>query len=294
MKQVCLEAYAKINLTLDISGRREDGYHLLNSVMQSVSLADTLTLIQKPKGITITVDHTDLPTDDRNICYRAASAFQAYTQIQGGVEIIINKQIPLAAGLGGGSADAAAVLHGLNILFDAKLDLRQLQAIGLTLGADVPFCLQGGTCLVEGIGEKVTPLTPFPQSALVLVKPDANVSTAEVYGQLDLKSHGGKSTQKLIKLLGERQDTLQLAAVLENALESVTKTFVPEVNIWQERLMGHGAQGALMSGSGPTVFGLFATKDQAHSFLNTFQGQAQIYVVEPKNVGVREMNGGDQ
>ena len=294
MDQIHLEAYAKINLTLDIVGRREDGYHLLSSVMQSVSLADTLILTKQPRGITITSDNLDLPTDERNICWSAAQAFYDFTQLTGGVEIVIKKRIPLAAGIGGGSADAAAVLQGLNRLYGANLKLEQLQELGLTVGADVPFCLQGGTCLVEGIGEKVSKLPAFPKATLVLVKPKCSVFTAQVFRELKPKFYGRKSTQVLTELLEKQQELPKLATVLENTLESVTKDLVPEVDFWKRRLLDHGALGALMSGSGPTVFGVFPQEAQAQQFLAKFQDQAQVFVVETKATGVWEMNGGDR
>ncbi|NMB02869.1 MAG: 4-(cytidine 5'-diphospho)-2-C-methyl-D-erythritol kinase [Firmicutes bacterium] len=294
MDQICLKAYGKINLTLDVVGRRDDGYHLLSSVMQSISLGDTITLTKSPQSITINTDHPELPTDERNICWRAVNAFQTFTNLASGVEIELKKQIPMAAGLGGGSADAAAVLQGLNKLYETQLDLKQLQQIGLSVGADVPFCLQGGTCLVEGIGDVVTSLPAFPQASFVLVKPDTGVSTAQVYKGLDQRFHGVRSTQTFVKLLVEDKGPEVLGTVCENALESVTRTLVPEVNVWKKRLLAHGALGALMSGSGPTVFGLFAQEDLAQSFRNTFQDQAQIFVVKPINIGVCEMNGGDR
>lgn len=294
MDQVVLKAYGKINLTLDIVGRRPDGYHLLSSVMQSVSVADTITVIKKPRGISIKTDHPQVPTDEGNICWRAVTAFQNATGLTGGVQIELIKRIPVAAGLGGGSADAAAILHGLNKLYGADLDLAQLQAIGLSVGADVPFCLQGGTCLVEGIGERVESLKAFPQATFVLVKPDASVSTAEVYKNLQPQYYGGKSTQELIRLLAESKDACELAPVFANALESVTMTLVPDVQVWKARLVDHGAHGALMSGSGPTVFGLFSNSEKATSFQELYANQAQVHVVEPNNVGVWEMNGGDR
>ena len=295
MEQITLRAYAKVNLTLDVVGRREDGYHLLESVMQSISLADTLTLRKKPGGISLRCDHPLLPIDQDNICWRAAAAFGDHARIPGGVsvEITLVKAIPLAAGLGGGSADAAAVLYGLNRLYDAGLNLGQLQKIGLTIGADVPFCLQGGTCLVEGIGDRVMAVPAFPQAVLVLVKPEAGVSTAETYGRLDPRTHGGTSTARLVSFLNENRPIPTLAEVLENALESATIPFVPEVGLWKERLLRAGAHGAMMSGSGPTVFGLFTDVEAAKSCRDRYREEAEVSMVGLMNKGLSILNGGD-
>ena len=295
MDKITVKAYGKVNLTLDVQGRRADGYHLLSSVMQSISLADTITLQKAPQGITIQSDHPLVPNDQDNICWRAAQAFLSQSGIATGVKIELMKAIPVAAGLGGGSADAAAVLYGLNQLYGTDLSLGKLQTIGLTIGADVPFCLQGGTCLVEGIGEVVTPVEPFPQTNIVLVKPEASVSTAEIYKKLDSSSHGGTSTRRLLAFLQGDQSVF-LDSVLENALESVTETLVPAVTLWKSRLREHGAVASLMSGSGPTVFGLFESSQQAQEFHGRFKEEAGVFVVtlSDKGVCVSESNGGDQ
>ncbi|WP_461365875.1 4-(cytidine 5'-diphospho)-2-C-methyl-D-erythritol kinase, partial [Candidatus Darwinibacter acetoxidans] len=229
MDRISLRAYAKVNFTLDVVGRRSDGYHLLTSIMQSVSLADTVTLKRRPQGIVILSGHLGLPLDESNTCWRAFTAFKRFTKLEGGVEVSIAKQIPMAAGLGGASADAAAVLHGLNRLYGAGLSLSQLQEIGLSVGADVPFCLQGGTCLVQGIGEAVTPLVDFPRASLVLVKPGVDVFTAEVYKKLKASAHGSSFSAKLQQLLSQGRDVSELAGALGNALETVTEDLVPEV-----------------------------------------------------------------
>ncbi|NLL43550.1 MAG: 4-(cytidine 5'-diphospho)-2-C-methyl-D-erythritol kinase [Firmicutes bacterium] len=289
MEQITLQAYAKVNLTLDIQGRRKDGYHLLRSVMQSISLADTITLQKKGRGqgISLHSDHPSVPDDEHNICWRAAQAFEQHTQLSGGVAVSISlaKKIPVAAGLGGGSADAAAVLYGLNKLYGTGLELAKLQQIGLTIGADVPFCLQGGTCLVEGIGEAIRPVGPFPSVTMVLVKPKAGVSTAQIYRGLDPATYGGDSTDRLLEFMTNRTDT-PLASILENALESVTSVLVPEVGIWKGRLLEHGALVSLMSGSGPTVFGLFSEELPAQRFLERFQHEVQVFGVTLMDRGV--------
>jgi 4-diphosphocytidyl-2-C-methyl-D-erythritol kinase len=182
----------------------------------------------------------------------------------------------------------------LNRLYAAGLDLGQLQEIGLTIGADVPFCLQGGTCLVQGIGEKVTTVPTFPQAALVLVKPQAAVSTAEAYGRLGEEAHGGRSTQSLVKLLNENHPIPSLAEVLENALESATIPIVPAVGVWKERLISFGAHGAMMSGSGPAVFGLFSHVQRAKGFRDRYGDVAEVFVAALMNNGLSVLSEGDR
>ncbi|NLL48492.1 MAG: 4-(cytidine 5'-diphospho)-2-C-methyl-D-erythritol kinase [Firmicutes bacterium] len=296
--KITVKANGKVNLTLDIQGRRADGYHLLRSVMQSISLTDTVTLVRKPQGqgISLRCDLPYLPQDEGNLCWRAAKAFQDKLGLKDlAVDIDLRKEIPVGSGLGGGSTDAAAVLYGLNILYRGGLSLAELQTIGETIGADVPFCLQGGTCLVEGIGEQVTPIRPFPNFTMALVRPDVPVSTAEVYRRLDKASYGGNSTWRLLDYLSDQTDE-SLDQILANALESVTLDLVPEVRLWQERLLEWGAMASRMSGSGPTVFGLFAQEQEAMDFQARFQREAQVFIVHlpEQGVYVPEANGGDQ
>lgn len=295
MDDISLQTYAKVNLTLDIMGRRKDGYHLLESVMQSVSLSDLVIVRKQPAEITISTDVPHLPTDQRNICWQAADAFFKQAAIAaGGAEIEIKKRIPIAAGLGGGSSNAAAVLIGLNKLFNTDFNLQKLQEIGLSVGADVPFCLQGGTALVQGIGETVTPLAPLAAAGMVLVKPEGGVSTAQVYKALDPNSHGSSFTRQLLPLLRTNSSPEALGAVMGNALETAGMRLVPEAAIWKRRLLDGGAAAAVMSGSGPTVFGLFADRKLAERFSECWKDHGKIYVVKPVQYGVRRMNGGDQ
>lgn len=293
MDQVSLRANAKINLTLDVVGRRNDGYHLLESVMQSVSLADQIDLRLQGRGITIETEHPAVPTDEGNICWQAAHIFRRYIRMGKGVHIKLTKKIPLNAGLGGGSTDAAAVFHGLNALFKAKLSLRELQALGLEVGADVPFCLQGGTALVQGVGERVTAINPFPRVSLVLVKPKKGASTAAVYQGLSPSAFGGRATLDLVSRLQAQESLAELGQVLGNTLETVTIGLVPEISTWKERLINAGAINALMTGSGTTVFGLFASDETAVQFKRQWADQAEVYVVQPETSGVKLMNGGN-
>lgn len=294
MNQISLRAYAKINLTLDVVGRRDDGYHLLESVMQSISLSDVLTLRRQKEAIEIISSDPGLPVDSRNICWQAVVAFQKFTGIDHGVQVNIEKNIPVSAGLGGGSADAAGVLYGLNRLFGTKMELKQLQQIGAKIGADVPFCLQGGTVLVEGIGEKTTSLLDFPEVFFVIINPNAEISTAEVYGGLSHVAHGGSSTRSFVEMLKSKESALNLSLGLANALESVTMELVPEIATWKNRLLEHGALGALMSGSGPTVFGIFTSEEKVATFKQNWP-KANIFSAKSKSRGVEQvLNGGVQ
>lgn len=292
MDQIRLRAYGKINLTLDVVGRRNDGYHLLESVMQSISLADELTL-QVQEDFTLWSDQPNIPVDSRNTCYRAVQVFQDYTGIKVGVQIKLNKRIPAQAGLGGGSADAAAVLYGLNQLYRTNLSATELQALGLKIGADVPFCLTGGTAFVQGIGEGVHRINPFPPVSIVLVKPSQGISTQVVYENLSKSAYGGTSTRQLVEKLQAGAPVHTLCSDLANALESVTLNLVPEIEIWKERLIRARALTALMSGSGTTVFGIFLDQKLASEFQACWAKEGEILVVDPMPQGVEQLNGGD-
>lgn len=251
-----LLACAKLNLYLDITGRRNDGYHLLETVMQSVSFADVVTVAVCPGGgITLTCSREDIPTDRRNTAYRAAELFMQYSGMTGRVLLDIEKHIPSGAGMGGGSADAAAVLRGLNNIFGEPLSEEQLLDIAVQVGADVPFCLVGGTKLCRGIGEKMTDL-PAAKGIFVVVKPDFSCPTGEAYRKYDsspVAPHGG----------------------LERFRAALPDNYAPEMyNVFQElyaderiesicrRFMELGARGAMLTGSGSAVFGVF---DDAHT-----------------------------
>lgn len=292
MDQICLKAYAKINLTLDVTARRADGYHLLQSVMQSIALCDGVHLRKRARGIKLTVDHPGVPADARNTAWRAAELFLECLDIQAGVEIALEKQIPAAAGLGGGSADAAAVLVGLDQLFGTGLPWADLESMALRIGADVPFCLRGGTQLAEGVGEELTPLPPVPDAFLVLVKPQGEVATGRVYQLLEAVNFGTQYSAAFIEQLTGGADWDSLAGMLGNVLETVTLQLVPDVELWKNRLREGGALGSVMSGSGPTVVGVFTTAEQARQFQDRWQGHADIMLTHPVGRGIGESNGG--
>lgn len=267
MQQITLYANAKINLALDVLNRRPDGYHTVRMIMQSLALCDTLTLRKTEQpGIVLTAQnpqhYPDVTWDEHNLIYKAARLFMDTYPVEGGVQITIDKQIPVAAGLAGGSSDAAATLKGLVQLFEQNLSTEDLQKLGVKLGADVPYCIQLGTALSEGIGEILTPLKPAPALYCTLVKPAAAISTKYVYEHLDLAAAQHPDIDTALHAI-ETADIIKLCANLDNILEPVAQTLCPEVAAIEEKLKKLGALGACMSGSGPTVFGLFADGNAA-------------------------------
>lgn len=257
-------AYAKINIGLDVLRRRADGYHEVKMIMQTVDIYDELVLERrKEPGIELRMDNSELPSGGDNLICRAADLLFREKEITGGVNISLTKRIPIAAGMAGGSADAAAALRGLNELFDMGYSLKELQALGVGLGADIPYCLAGGTMLSEGIGEILTPLPAPPAAHLVIAKPDINVSTAFVYGNLHadrLAWH--PDIDGMIAAL-QKGDLDGITGRLGNVLETVTVKAHPVIEQIKELLRKQGAENALMSGSGPTVFGIFKEKETA-------------------------------
>lgn len=252
-----IKAYAKINIALDVVGKREDGYHLLRMIMQSIDLYDTIIIDKIDSGIKLKCNKHYVPTDERNLAYKAARLFMETYSIKEGVEIDLVKNIPVSAGLAGGSTNAAGVLKLMNIMFNINASEEELKALGLKLGADVPYCISGGTALCEGIGEKITQLKPFKDKILVLIKPPFGVSTKEVYKEFDLsKAIFHPKIEELIKAMGN-DDIYFVADNMKNLLENVTlKKHRVIMNI-KEEVKSNGSIGTMMSGSGPTVFAFF-------------------------------------
>lgn len=258
-----LKAYAKINLSLDIVGKREDGYHLLEMIMQAVELHDEVILTEKKAGISLSCDKSYVPVDERNIAYKAAKLIMEETGLKSGIHIHINKNIPVAAGLAGGSTDAAAVLKGMNAMFSLGLSYEELKVLGLKLGADVPYCIEGGTALCEGVGERITKLESFSGYVVVLVKPPFGVSTKEVYGAFNLeKIKRHVETKKLIDSLA-KSDLNGVHYYSRNLLENVVIQSYPVIKSIKQRVVKTGARVTLMSGSGPTVYGIYENKETA-------------------------------
>ena len=283
MKELKLKAKAKINLGLDVVRKREDGYHEVRMIMQMINLYDKITLRKKTEpGITVTANLSYLPVNEDNLVYRAAKLLMDEFQVDGGLEIELQKYIPVAAGMAGGSTDAAAVMVGVNRIFQLGLNKKQLMERGVKIGADVPFCIMRGTALAEGIGEELTPLPAMPHCSLVIAKPKIHVSTKFVYGNLkvgELTEHPDIDGQ--VQALREN-NLEQLVTRMGNVLETVTIPAYPVIDEIKHTMMKYGAMGAMMSGSGPTVFGIFEKEDKAQEvcrLLKKEKAAKQVYLV---------------
>lgn len=255
-RAIC-RSYAKINLTLDVLGKMENGYHELESVMQTVNLFDLVIVDKAAKGIQISTNLKYLPNNEKNIAYQAARLFFEHTGIRGGARILIRKNIPVSAGLAGGSGNAAAVLAALNQLYCAPIKQKELLRISAKLGADVPFCMMCGTQLTTGIGDVLQSIRPFPKKIVLLVKPPINIPTADIYRKLDsaeIPPHP-KTADFLAAL--DQGNMEKLYASMFNVMEAVTEQEHPVIAGIKEKLRRNGARIAMMSGSGSTVFGLF-------------------------------------
>ena len=265
MKEISVKALAKINLGLDVVRRREDGYHEVKMVMQTIHLFDRLEMKKTAGGITMTTNLSFLPTNENNLVYKAAKLLMDEFQVQDGLLIRLRKFIPVAAGMAGGSSDAAAVLFGVNKMFRLGLTTEELMQRGVKIGADVPYCILRGTALSEGIGEVLTSLPPVPQCQVLVAKPGINVSTKFVYENLhanDLRPEQHPDIDGMIRAI-KAQDLQEIADKLGNVLETVTVKEYPVIQEIKDKMVEFGAIGSLMSGSGPTVFGLFTNPKAA-------------------------------
>lgn len=285
MKQIKLKAYAKINLGLDVLRKREDGYHEVRMIMQTIRLFDRLTMTKIRKNkIYLETNLCFLPTDEKNLVYRAVKMMKEEFDIQEGVRIELDKKIPVCAGMAGGSTDAAAALVGMNRLFQLKLSEKQLMEYGVRLGADVPYCIMRGTALSEGIGEKLSRVSPMPDCHILIAKPNINVSTKYVYENLNLPALKTHPDIDLLLEAIEKKDLYTLASNLGNVLETVTIDRYPVIEQIKRSMMAKGAIGALMSGSGPTVFGIFDSEKKmrdAYREVRKIQPVRQVYMTEP-------------
>ncbi len=284
---ITLKALAKINLGLDVLGKRENGYHDVRMVMQTIYLYDNVTLDKtQEEGISVITNLYYLPTDNNNIAYKAAKLLMDEFHIEGGVRITLEKHIPVAAGMAGGSSNAAAVLVGMNKLFGLGLTQAELMERGVTLGADVPYCVMRGTVLAEGIGEILTPLSPLPKCYVLIAKPGISVSTKTVYEKLDsqaIEEH--PDIDGLLEGL-ERQDLKKVASSMGNVLERVTIEQYPVIEDIKNVMKEAGALNAMMSGSGPTVFGIFDDRNTAKKAQNQLREMniaKQVYLANVHN-----------
>ena len=283
MREIKLKARAKINLGLDVIRKREDGYHEVRMIMQMINLYDRITLRRSTEpGIRVTTNLPYLPVNEDNLVYRAAKLLMEEFKVTEGAEIGFQKYIPVAAGMAGGSSDAAAVMVGVNRIFHLGLKKKQLMERGVKIGADVPFCIMRGTALAEGIGEVLTPLPAMPHCSLVIAKPKIHVSTKFVYGNLkasELKEHPDIDGQVQALREGSLE---QLVAKMGNVLETVTVPAYPVIDEIKRTMLKNDAMGAMMSGSGPTVFGIFEREERAQEVCRLLKKEGaakQVYLV---------------
>lgn len=287
MDSIRLKARAKINLGLDVLGKREDDYHEVRMVMQTIGIYDRLILTKIPEEeIRITSNLAFLPVNENNLIYKAIKLLKDEYHFPGGVSVDLNKFIPVAAGMAGGSTDAASTMFGVNRLFGLNLSMGKMMELGVRLGADVPYCVMRGTALAEGIGEKLTRITPVPHMWILIAKPQINVSTRLVYEQLDM---GGiqkhPDIDGIIRAI-EAQDVVRIAQSMGNVLENVTVPLYPVIETIKQDMLSHGAINAMMSGSGPTVFGIFPDEQTTlacQAFLKEKGDARQVYITENFN-----------
>lgn len=286
---VTLKALAKINLGLDVLGRRDNGYHDVRMVMQTIYLYDHVTMKKtESEGIQLETNLFFLPVDETNIAYKAAKLLMDEFQIKEGVHITLEKHIPVSAGMAGGSSNAAAVLVGMNRLFSLGLSRKELMERGVRLGADVPYCIMRGTALAEGIGEELSPLPPLPKCHVLIAKPGISVSTKVVYEKLDSKPIEDHPDIDCIIEGLEKQDLVQVANSMGNVLERVTIDDYPVIEEIKNVMKDAGALSAMMSGSGPTVFGLFddrQTAKKAYDMIRKSGLAKQVYLTKVHNTG---------
>ncbi|WP_053954787.1 4-(cytidine 5'-diphospho)-2-C-methyl-D-erythritol kinase [Inediibacterium massiliense] len=283
MEKLEIKGRAKINLSLDVLKRREDGYHEVKMIMQQIDLYDEISLKIIKNGIILNSNCEYIPNHEGNIAYKAAQLMIHHFGIKQGIEIYIHKNIPVAAGLAGGSTDAAAVMIGMNELFNLKATKKELMDLGVNLGADVPFCILGGAALAEGIGEKLTSIQGF-QEWIVLCKPNISVSTASVYGNLNVEQIiDHPKTEVMIEAL-KNKDIKILSENLCNVLEPVTESMHPIIKDIKKKMLEYQALGSIMSGSGPTVFGIYKDYNKAKSaYENLSKIYNQVYIVKTYN-----------
>lgn len=282
-----LKALAKINLGLDVVRKREDGYHEVRMIMQTINVYDRLTFtVEDMPGIRIQTNEASVPSDESNLVYKAAFLLMDEFEIKKGLSIYLEKNIPVAAGMAGGSSDAAAAMKAVNELFALGLSEQELKERGVKIGADVPYCIMGGTALAEGIGEVLSPLAPMPDCHILIAKPPVGVSTAFVYGNLranELEHH--PDIDGMIQSLKDGSID-SLCAQMENVLETVTVPAYPVISDIKMLMLECGAKGAMMSGSGPTVFGIFTDKKCAETAMERVKESglaSQIYLTMPMN-----------
>lgn len=291
-----LQAFAKINLGLDVLGKREDGYHEVRMIMQTIRMYDQLDMRKSVEpGIHLTTNKKYIPVDENNLVWRAAKLMMDTCGIMEGVSIHLHKVIPVAAGMAGGSSDAAATLVGMNRLFHCGLSKEKLMELGVQIGADVPYCVLRGTALAEGIGEKLTVLPPMPDCWILIGKPGISVSTKYVYTTLDLNTDTVHPDIDGMKKALEDRNLYGITEQMGNVLQDVTIPAYPEVERIKEQMKTLGAVNAMMSGSGPTVFGIFDNEEKAQKACQKLRESGscqQVFLTVPfNNYGGKTIDG---
>lgn len=277
--QITGKAYGKINLTLDVTGKREDGYHLVRMIMQTVNIYDTVIIERIPQNeIQLSTDSGSIPSGPSNLVWRAADVMQREYGLEGGLHIHLDKRIPIAAGMAGGSADAAAVFRLLRDLYELEVSDERLRELALPLGADIPYCIAGGTQLSEGIGEILTVLPAPPACTLLVCKPDLDVSTAWVYREYDSipeEEIRHPDVDGMVKAIREG-DLRAMCSLFGNVLEQKTGTVYPVIGHLEQFFLEHGALGSIMTGSGPTVFAVYEEEETAKKAWEKLQAEPEF------------------
>lgn len=286
--QLTQKAYAKINLVLDVLAKRGDGYHEVSMIMQALSLFDTVGFHKRKTGISLQCNDPGLPCDSRNLAFRAAELLQQECGVDQGVHIELFKRIPMSAGLAGGSSDAAAVLRGLNQLWQLKLSNLELEQLAARLGSDVPFCLWGGTVQATGRGEILQPLPDYAGLGVVLAHPPIQVSTAWVYGQFRQNQKADTLHCAAMRQALEQRDFPAVESKLFNALESVTEPAYPRISVIKQAMTEAGACGVLMSGSGPTVFALTPDRLSAEQLAERLSLEPDVTILTGETIAREE------
>lgn len=272
-----IKCFAKINLGLDVLGKREDGYHDIKTVMQSIDLFDTMEIRRTYGGVVIESNRDDLPRNEDNLVYKVWNLMKEKYSLDGGVYFYIDKNIPMGGGLAGGSSNAAGALAGINKLWNLNLDKQELEELGSSLGADIPFCLNGGSLLAEGIGDRFTKRLDFKNVDILLVNPNIHISTKDVYEGLEL-GDASESIDRIVKAI-ESKDLEQVSSNLYNKLEENVLNRFCEIGVIKEDIVKSGGLGALMSGSGSTVFGIFDNRKNMSACRDIIKNKYKDYIV---------------